>query len=248
MQNTQRQNGNELRTAISARNDARERLKKAAAALDRSQRLADDAQALVASHEQAAERASNQHAQTVERFIINGDNGSPPIFVPDERAAKALTVVKTQLSIAQQALRTLQQQHAKAQTELAGAEKCVRDVVTNLMIDEAVTLSKQILESEAATAELRIKLMGITEQRVFNERTLLGGPIGTQLPGAVVSSLLPTRAMPNSIAIVARYRDELWGSERFRVTQSIEKTTARIDTLIDGTDVESNDDKDPRAA
>jgi hypothetical protein len=237
MQSPQTHDHNDLRTAISVRLEARETLQKCAAALERAKRVADDARSQVTSHQQTVERAATQHTQAVERFIIEGNSGSPPIFVADERAAKALRIAESQLAIAQRALSTLQQQHATAQENLAAAESSVRDAVRGILVSESLAMAAQIVQHERAAIALRERIIAL------DTVMLRDTPVR---PGVT-----PLKGKPSDHFPLPRYVSELLhenGPHRIRIAEAEQQWKAKIAALIDGAAIDPVSTEPPRAA
>jgi hypothetical protein len=132
-----------LVAAKAVRADARVRLKSAAVALARAQRMDEAARTKVLDLEQAVIQAQTEHGQQLAASLAAGDpNESLP--TPDWDVIPKLTSAKVHAAITAEALKSLQSTHADATTALKAAEAAVGKEADRILNAQAEALAAEV--------------------------------------------------------------------------------------------------------
>jgi hypothetical protein len=136
---------NELDAAYARRATARTSAEDSAVTLVRAQRVKATADERVQELEQSLDVAESEEARRLEARIVAGArtvDASPPSL--DEAIALELTNARLHANISGKALASIRAAHAKAQTELAAAERAVITLVDGMLDAEDVDVARQI--------------------------------------------------------------------------------------------------------
>lgn len=152
----------EARAVVDA---ARAALTETAQAMRRAMKVATDTQSKVATIERQSAAAQLEQARTLEAVIAGG--GSLPKSI-DPDTSPALRNAKHYATIASKALALLQDAHAKAQAELAAAERAVIEAVDQIFREEDIESARRVLHHLDAATHLGKALLGITVASELN--------------------------------------------------------------------------------
>jgi hypothetical protein len=161
---------NNLEPHYQARNTTRAKLESARQALDRAQRIEAAATMHVhALEERLAQAEAAQAAQLADAIAAGGPSADFPSAI-DDGLASALVSARSDLSIKSKALGSLKRAHAKAQADLAAAERTVVAAVDQIFRDEDITSARQVAHHLDETIRLGKALLHLSIAEEVNGR------------------------------------------------------------------------------
>jgi hypothetical protein len=166
---------------------------------------------------QAQETAERSHAEALERWIAAGE-GDAPEMSENRELAEEIIRSQSDLRAATRTLESLQQQHDRAQADVAAAEKELRSQMSKAAIDQMTQVATRATELEAEVLMLREQLLGM--MGAHDER------FGRLQLNAVQARALNPPLVDNVDFMV------MHGPYKQRIAEIRERYTANIDALL----------------